>query len=220
MKRLIFTFGLVVWVLLTMSSNAATIYESATLGPTGITKEQVVSQSVLAANVTSFSFVGVRFYVGQEVRTTRIGGHFVGGFSDTSFFGVLVRLTDSLDFPNSPDLSTSDVIGSTRLSFPETSNEVFNDLSAILEPGWHAVAFGSGSFGASGRGAAPTNNLDVGSPSYIFGQPEEGWLNASDFQFLRGGFRLVVEGQFIPEPSSRALLLFAVACTVSLRRRQ
>ena len=100
--------------------------------------------------------------------TTRIGGHFVGGFSETDFFGAIVGLTDSLDFPDSLDLSTPDVISASTLTFPDTSDEVFGGLSVNLQPGWYALVFGSGLFGTDGRGSAPKNNIVKGSRLELF----------------------------------------------------
>jgi len=218
MKATIFATGLAILFTFSNYASAGVIYQSGTLGPTGITKNEVLSQAVLAANVSSFNFVGARFFIEEEMLTTSLGGHFIGGFNDTSFFGAIVRLTDSLDFPDSVDLSTPDVIGVTTLTFPDTSDEVFGDLTVHLQPGWYALVFGSGLFGTTGRGSAPTNNTDIESPQYIIGQPDEGWFNASIFTLANDNFRFVVEGQAIPEPAASILMLFGAICLSAMRR--
>jgi hypothetical protein len=132
-------------------SSAATIFESSTLGPTGILRSQVTGGS----NVGPFVFVGVRFHLEQSALTTHIGGHFVkNNAADQSLFGSLIALADANDFPDSGDLSTPDVVGTTSLSFPEPSNEVYGVISERLALGWYALVFGSGLFGATGSGVA------------------------------------------------------------------
>src|SRR3972149_918160 len=195
MRHQVVVTGCAVALFLSRSVAAETIYESGTLGLTGISRDELLSQTVLGANVASFNFVGVRFQVSQNVEASRVGGHFVGGFSDTSFFCAIIQLTDELDFPNSLDLSTPDVVGTSLLTFPESSDDVFGSLSVDLQPGWYAVVFGSGLFGATGRGGALANNADIASPSYIVGQSDGEWFNRSTLTLVKGGFRFVVEGR-------------------------
>ncbi len=177
---------------------AATIFESGTLGPTGIPQG-----SVAATNISPYVYTGVRFELTQPAITTQIGGHFVdtaGG----SFFGAIIKLDGSDDFPDSGDLSTADVLGSTDLTFPVPSDEIFGNLSLSLDPGWYALVFGSGLFGTNGDGAAPRNNPDIGNPTYIGFQPLSGigWVDItgpfSDHRFL-------VHGELTPEPMTIVL---------------
>jgi hypothetical protein len=199
-------------------AQATIIYQSATLGPVDITKEQVFTGDVPASNVVHFNFVGARFEVKETSLTTRIGGHFLGGFDNDTFFGALVRLTDPIDFPDSVDLSTPDVLGSTLMLFPEPSSEVFGNLSVELTPGWYAVMFGSGLFGATGRGAVVRNGTDRGSPDYILCQPSNGWFNLADLGFPGfGNQRFVIEGHVTPEPTSVGLVV-AASCVLLSRR--
>jgi hypothetical protein len=190
------------------SVSAAVIFESGTLGPTGITWQQALNGEVRASNVNSNVFSGVRFELLQPVAITQIGGHLVGppGTLDT-FFGAIVKLDDENDFPNSGDLSTSDVLGSTLIGFPEPSAEVFGDLSLPLDPGWYALVFGGELFGASGHGAMPLNNPDIGNPTYIAWQTGDGWANLLNPIFRN--YRFVVQGTIVPEPT--AIVLFSIA---------
>ncbi len=126
----------------------------------------LTSGDVPATSVNRFVFTGVRFQLTQPVITSQIGGHFVEANSG-SFFGAIVALDDESDFPDSGDFSSSDFLGSTLLTFPHPSAEVFGDLSLSLDPGWYALVFGSGLFEATGAGAAPRNNTDIGNPTYI-----------------------------------------------------
>src|SRR5690349_6005324 len=102
---------------LATGSSADVLFESSTLGPTGITWTQLTDQSVPGTNVKDTVFVGARFQLSEPVVTSEIGGHFVGPISG-SFFGAIVELTSESDFPNSNDLTTPDVLATTLLSFP------------------------------------------------------------------------------------------------------
>jgi len=189
------------------------IYESAVLGPVGITFEQGLHGEVPGSNVADSNFVGVRFEFAEAWKTTAIGGHFVRGFADDSFFGAIVKLINEFDFPDSSDLTSADVVGNTNLRFPTPSSEVFGQLSTTLMPGWYAVVFGSNLFQNTGWGAAVRNGKDIGSPTYIVWQPDSGWFNIDDLGF--GGApnaRFVVLGNPIAEPATlvgmATLLLF------------
>jgi len=114
--------------------NAATVFESGTLGPTGVLRSDIENEAVRGTNVSANVFVGVRFFLDQPVITTQIGGHFIRNTgAQESFFGAIVGLDDENDFPNSSDLTSSDVVGSTLLAFPELSEEVYGDLAVTLD---------------------------------------------------------------------------------------
>jgi hypothetical protein len=120
---------------------ADVLFESGTLGPTGIPRSEIAGGS----NVSPVVFVGARFHLDQPVITTQIGGHFVKNIgANESFFGAIVALANENDFPDSGNLSTPDVVGTSLLSFPEPSDEVFGTLAKPLTPGWYALVFGSG----------------------------------------------------------------------------
>jgi hypothetical protein len=187
-------------------AGATILFESGTLGPTGVTWEQVTSDATLGVNVSHVVFGGVRFQLNTPVVTTHVGGHFVGRpDADPSFFGAIVRLDGESDFPNSADLSTPDVCGATLLTFPNVSAEVFGELNLFLEPGWYALVFGSGLFNATGAGASLRNNIDVGSPDYIGFQLGFGWGERAS----QDDKRFLVFGNIVPEPT--ALILSAIA---------
>ncbi len=189
-------------LLATSAAQAATLFESGTLGPTGVTFQDILDGNASGSNVTEAVFVGVRFELTEPVLTSHIGGHFLQSPGAASaFFGAIVTLDSPSDFPDSGNLSSDDVIGTTLLEFPQPSGEVLGALAVRVDPGFYALVFGSGQFGASGSGVATSNNSDVASPSYIAwqpGVPGSGWFNLSgpfsDFYF-------VVAGVVVPEPS-------------------
>ncbi|QDU55101.1 hypothetical protein [Aeoliella mucimassa] len=214
-------------VLLITSSNvtAAIIYESATLGTTGIPREDVSSQIVPGANINPYVFQGVRFELTQNVVTTSIGGHFVGPYSEAdTVFGAIVALEGPTDFPNSNDLSTPDVLGTTLITVPLLSDDVYGDLELNLAPGWYALVFGSGLFEAEGRGAAVLNNTEVAIPAYIGRQLGTEWYDLRNTGGREGlvNFRFTLNGTVVPEPSTQMLLagfFIALVMHCTLERR-
>jgi hypothetical protein len=198
------------------SALADILFESGTLGPTGTTEGSVPS-----TNVSPNVYVGVRFEITQPVKTEQVGGHFVDDLGGT-FFGAVVKLDDASDFPNSEDLSTADVLGVTHLTFPVASAEVYGNLSLSLQPGWHAVVFGTGRFGTSANGGATRNNLDIGDPSYIGFEPNLKWSNLDIFGSFFDNHRFVVIGELVPEPKSIGLFLLGIVAvmTISVARRR
>jgi len=201
------------------SLSAGTIFESGTLGPTGIFADDIGGGTAPGgAIISDFAFNGVRFEITQSVVTSRIGGHFVLDSSTAdSFFGAIVQLDDATDFPDSGDLSTPDILGSAILTFPNPSAEVFSDLILQLDAGWYALVFGSGLFGATGEGGALLNNPDIGAPSYIAHQTGVGWVDLSTIPGPFKNYRLVVTGFVVPEPSSAVIVLMATTLLISMR---
>jgi len=210
-----FILLVVVSVCFAEATHAATIYESGTLGPTGIPVSQLDNGTVPGTNVNETVFVGVRFELDRPIVTSQIGGHFVAGVPGT-FFGAIVALDGAEDVPNSSDMSSADVLGHTELTFPVPSTEVFGDLNLSLDPGWYALVFGSGLFGTTGQeGGAIRNGSDLNDPSYIVTSPTaNNWAAISTFP----NHRFVVEGRIIPEPTALVLCICAIA-PVNLVRR-
>ena len=202
------------------SAVADVLFESGTLGPTGVSWQDALDGLVPGSSVAVDVFSGVRFNLTQLVVTTQIGGHFfspAGG----DFFGAIVQLNGVNDFPDSGDLSTSDVLGVALLTFPVDSAEVFADLNVHLAPGWYALVFGSELFGAHGDGGMVLNNPDIGEPEYIARQTGAGWFNLIDISdaIEFKDFRFVIEGRVIPEPSSISTAIIALLALFSRRHR-
>jgi hypothetical protein len=199
--------SLLVAAVLAWLSNPASadiLFESGMLGPTGVSFNDL-GGVVPGTNIQGVVFAGVRFELAQPVMTTAVGGHFVAPNTGT-FFGAIIALDDANDFPNSEDLSTSDVLGHTLLTFPTSSAEVYGNLELRLDPGWYGLVFGSGLFGATTDGGAVRNGTDIGDPSYIAFGPNLKWFNLDIFQDFFDNHRFVVTGNIVPEPSSLSLL--------------
>jgi hypothetical protein len=172
-------------------ARAGVIYQSATAGGGPGGTNYVVAGS---------QFLGVRFQVTSPVQTSAIGGQFTGS---GTLFGAVVALEGPGDFPDTTNLSSPDVLGTAVMAPTDSSAP----LSLTLTPGWYALVFGGGQFGASGGPAfAPNSNTDVGSPSFFFwssGNP--GWSNDSidHARFFLNGDPVTVT---TPEPGTWALL--------------
>ncbi len=190
------------------SATAEIIFESGTLGPTGVPFSDLTGGVVPGTNIKDVVFTGVRFKLKQPALVSQIGGHFVSTVPRT-FFGAIVALDDASDFPDSEGLSTPDVVGTTTLTFPVPSDEVFGDLEVRLDPGWYALVFGSGLFGTLGNGAAPRNNPDIGDPTYIGFQPGAGWFNLAGLPTMFTNHRFVIKGRIVPEPTTFGIMVVA-----------
>lgn len=200
-------------------SSADVLFESGTLGPTGVSWSDLASGTVPGSSINAFFFPGVRFHLNERVITTQVGGHFAAPFSGT-FFGAIVELESQADFPDSINLSTSDVHGATVLMFPTPSAEVFGDLTLSLDPGWYALVFGSGLFGTNGSGGAVRNGMDIEDPSYIAFDPNLDWFDLDIFQTPSDNRRFLVEGYIVPEPNAlNMVLLLLVVVSWLLRVR-
>lgn len=140
----------------TLAADAATVSDAGT----GRTLECVPSAGAgtsMSGMVFSPSFwVGFRFHVTSATSLTRAGLSLApdAGGSGRVLAG-LVTLTDGFDAPDSPDLTSSDVIATTLIDVPaSTGPEIVSaPLAASLPVGWYALVFGTGSGGATLSGA-------------------------------------------------------------------
>jgi hypothetical protein len=202
------------WLVSDRCPAATLFYESAVLGPTGVTIDELYAGVVPGGGVHRNLYIGDRFELTSRSLITAVGGHFVGeGATPSTIFGAIVRLGGPLDLPDDTDLMPPHLLGTTNLVLPEKSEEVIGSMMVTADPGWYAVIFGSGAFGADGAGALIGNNTDLGTPSRLERQPiieGTGWGNLSP---LFKNYRVIVRGEVVPEPS--ALSLVAVACIMS-----
>jgi hypothetical protein len=184
------------------AARADVLFESGTLGPTGVTWTDLTNGNVMGSNISRNVFNGTRFYLARPAVTTRIGGHFAAQ-APGNFFGAIVKLTGEDDIPDSGDLATPDVLGHTLLTFPTPSAEVFGNMNLNLDPGWYAVVFGSGLFGTLAAGGTVQNGNDIGTPSYLSYETGVGWTTPINPIFRN--YRFVVEGNVVAEPSTLGL---------------
>lgn len=207
-----------IFALAATTAVAEVLFESGTLGQTGVSWSDVFSQAVPGTNINASVFTGVRFQLDHPVRVTKLGGHFVAPNAGT-FFGAIVKLDSNQDFPDSGDLSTPDVLLEATLTFPTLSGEVYGALDGRLEPGSYSLVFGTGLFGTAGAGAALRNNTDVGTPAYVAHQPVTGWFNLADLSPVFVNHRFAIQGSVVPEPSAIALICLVGLPLIMVRRR-
>ncbi len=152
------------------------IYQSATMGLPGQTG---------GFSLTSSQFLGVRFTTTQSLTITSLGGHYQA--SSGTHFVAIVPIDTATNLPFTTTLS--DAVGFVVTTFPASSAEVTLPTSFTLPAGSWAIIVGSGRFGASGFGAAPSNNTDIGTPGYFFFNGT-GWQNGGFSRvrmFVKGG---------------------------------
>ena len=133
-------------------SNGASVYQTNPLP-----SPPYVSGFLISAE----QFLGARFEVTSPVETSSIGGLLHG---DGDLFGAIVRLSGPEDMPDSTDLSTSDVIAHAVVPATPVHQVISAPISAELTPGWYAIVFGTGRFGATGNGGAdypPNSTYDA-----------------------------------------------------------
>ena len=152
------------------TATALPIYESAPNGPLA-TLGGPLPYGDLPPVVVESQSLGVKFHVSKPVTTGSIGGYFGPyGSVASDIIGAIVRLHGPHDFPNSLDLTTKDVLGTTNVHVSTTAGNYAGDLSVNLTGGWYALVFAA-------TGSADTNNAlmprmasDIGDPLYFFGR--------------------------------------------------
>jgi hypothetical protein len=164
-------------------------------------------------------FSGFTFQVTTPVHVTDIGGDFAATVEGGQIFGTIVPVSGPLAPPNPADLSNN--VGTTLLDLPSpllTSANISGNLSADLSPGFYAVLFGSGKFGATSDFAIAITQQDgqqanapiAGVLTYVIKEFDNSLIPQAP------GARYFVEGTFIqppavPEPPTALLLAIGMA---------
>jgi hypothetical protein len=195
------------------------IYQSAT--PVVTSTTGVTSANGFETDPNGFS--GVNFQITTPTLVHAIGGHFYGGptTGNGEIFGALVPVASLTSPPASPTLD-SGVIATTLLTLPPqgTTDTIFGPVNITLDPGFYAVLFGSGKFGATSTFAFVV--FSVTSPGFTGPVNTNGVVTYSLRQsdgmqiFDAAGSRFFVSA--VPEPSSFLLVLCAVAVGVVILR--
>jgi hypothetical protein len=189
------------------TAHAATILESATMGPTGN----------LGGYSLSSQFLGNRFTLTDTYHITAIGGH-ISTFNG-SVWGAIVTLPSAGGLPTATASTIeTQALVSGLLEDTGNSGDLRVGVDVLLGPGHYALVFGdAGRFGSTGSGAMPTGGqADLPGASYFF------WNGSS---WTSGGFsqaRFVVEGdlQAVPEPATSMLFGAGLAGLAARARRR
>ena len=119
-------------------------------------------------------WLAARFEISDSRRITSIGGHVKGLSSqDRSLFIALVPVSGP---DGVPDPELSQVIFSTVFEapfndeppYPYQVPDTIIQTDLILEPGWYAIVFGSGLFGATGSGWMPLSGPTQPLPWFLY----------------------------------------------------
>jgi hypothetical protein len=221
MKKAIgFWTGLALGVLLAIMApaRADTIFQSALLPPGYPVGPYDVPTGY---SISSDVFQGVRFTTMQDLIITGLGvrAGISEGRGNELLFLALVPLASPTAFPTSPTLPNAIFHGVFTPPKRINGGRVGSADGAVptnflLPAGSYSLIAGSGLFGATGEGYAPTNNVQLGYTGYFF--------YASYNSRFNGGFnnepgvkvRFFVEGHDVPavvpatapEPGTLALL--------------
>ena len=199
-----------------LTAIALPIYETAPSGPLAVVGD-------LPPVIVGDQSLGVIFHVSGRVTTGSIGGYFAeytpGVESD--IVGAIVRLHGPHDFPNSFDLTSSDVLGQTTIHIAEPAGNFSGDLSLTLFGGWYALVFAATGSRDQNNAVMPRLSESIGDPLFFFGRiTDTGTTNPGGkptsnvgFEYLGGGgldgVRMFVDAapaSSVPEPSTLLLL--------------
>ncbi|MCA9198488.1 MAG: tandem-95 repeat protein, partial [Planctomycetales bacterium] len=151
----------------------------------------------LSASTTSINdtnYYGVRFEISETTRIDRVGANLqsAGGSGP---FAALVALDGPSDYPDSLDLTTSDLITTTVIAVePGHMGDAFADVDVTLQPGWYALVLGSGRFNATGVTNLRLGHPPVGSPSVFQASLGLGEFRPALPEALFQGARFLLEG--------------------------
>ena len=168
---LLLSWGLVVG-LTPPTATALVIYESAPNGPLATTLVDPSPFGDPPPVIVTNQSLGVKFRVSGPVTTGSIGGYFSPYSSGTpsDILGAIVRLQGPNDFPNSFDLVTRDVLGTTLIRVSDAPGNYAGDLSVRLTGGWYALVFAATGSGDEYNALMPRMTTDIGDPLYFFGR--------------------------------------------------
>jgi hypothetical protein len=190
-------------------SNADTFLESATLGST---------QRINGSTLATFQYIGARFHLDSRTIIDHIGGH-IGGDNvpgESLLFGAIAHLSGPNALPSGTP-ADFEPIAVAIVPAVFRSNDLLVPLHAVLDPGDYALIFGSGRFGAMGKGIMPNTNTDTVQASYFIGSfpslDTSMWKNAAP-----SNVRFVVMGTEVPEPTTFVIALMAVMGSMLVRR--
>jgi len=178
------------------------LYESATLGPTGINGGATIGHTT-----TNSWQLGCRFSLTETAQITAVGGH-IGNFSldnghldpDAEIYAAIVELDSPSSFPSflPSEIETHALAAVTFIpgDTSASSADLRVPLSILLEPGNYALIFGTGLFGVDGMAAMALNNPVLPGASFFSGLTSDHWNPTStdpqDMRFVVEGYTVSI----------------------------
>lgn len=198
-SRLFVRLGLLVASLTCAFGSAARadlLYSSATLGTTGV--------PAAGYTLSDMQYIGARFTLATSATIDHVGGHMASFGGTSTAFAAIVKLTSSLDFPDSGALNTADVLATTTFSVTAPSSDISVPIGPLVVPaGIYGLVFGGGLFGSSATvGTMLNTNTEIDTPSYFFYNSTDSSWNPDGVHLLR----FTVTGT-VPEPAFGLLFL-------------
>ena len=193
------------------TATAVPIYESAAAASPGLRGDSPEERM----SITQLQSLGVAFHVSTPVTTGSIGGYFAeyNPGTPSEIVGAIVRLHGPYDFPDSFDLTTPDVLGTTSIHISDSAGDFAGDLSLRLTGGWYALVFAAAGVRDGSAAIMPGVNEETGDPLYFFSRPA---ATENGFEYVGGrgeggldGVRMFVDSDpatSVPEPSTLLLL--------------
>jgi hypothetical protein len=214
-KSELLSWTIALGLLACLPAQAGVIFQSATLGQTGLSYGN-------GWVISGGTDLAVRFQLLNTYDVTAVGGDFVssGPVPNGTIFAAIVAISGPTGFPGTPGSFTP--LASATFTAPSSSADIRVALPVTLGPGYYALIFGGGRFGATGNALAPGTDSDLPGVSYFVGagvsDPGSYWQNGGI-----SGTRFVVEGNLspggVPEPSTGVLWVGGGLALAWLKRR-
>ena len=188
-----------------MAAQAATLFATASVGPTGQSGGVVASGG---------QYVGFVFTLEDRAQLTALGAHITAGPTGGSIWAAIAEATESAPSMEASQL-LSQALFTTLWTPPSPSADARVSVDLVLNPGTYALVLGGNALGSTGYARLPTVGVETPDARYFNSVAQGPWQVDA-----YSGVRFVIEGELLPPiplpgagPLSLALLgLVALAC--------